>query len=353
MSAPEPPACLGPDEMCARIAAFAADALGTPRCSVRASGLRRMPGGSSRETWSLRLEIERAGGAPEVLDAVLRRDPPGRSGESDRGLEFRVLRAAAEAGVPVPRVHFCCSDPEVIGTPFFVMDRIPGETLPRRLLRDEAYADARARMTEQLAEILARIHRVPLEPSLRAALAAPTPGDAAPARAQLDAVAAGVRALAAEPHPTLDLAERWLRERLPPPTRAALVHGDYRIGNVVFDAGGARAILDWELAHVGDPVEDLGWLCTRAWRFGSELPVGGIGSRETLLAAYERAGGGAVDPEHLRFWEALGSFKVALVFIQQSNVYLSGRVRSLELASLGRRIGEAEAELIERMQDVP
>jgi aminoglycoside phosphotransferase (APT) family kinase protein len=284
---------------------------------------------------------------------VLRRDPPGRSGESDRGVEYRVLQAAAAAGVPVPRVHFCCRDTDVIGTAFFLMDRIPGETLPRRLLRDAEYACARDCMTRQLAEILARIHAVPLEQELLTDLVSATPDDASPARAQIDVLAAGIRALAAEPHPALDLAERWLRERLPTPARRALVHGDYRIGNVVFDAGGARAILDWELVHVGDPVEDLGWLCTRAWRFGSDLPVGGIGSREELLAAYERAGGAKVDAEHLRFWEAFGSFKLALVFIQQSSVYLTGKVQSLELASLGRRIAEAEAELIQLMEEAP
>ena len=163
---------------------------------------------------------------------------------------------------------------------------------------------------------------------------------------ELAKTAQGIRDLAVEPHPVLDLAERWLEARAPDPSRITLVHGDYRVGNAIFDETGVRAILDWELVHVGDPIEDLGWLCTRAWRFGSPLPAGGVGTREQLVGAYESASGTKVDREALRFWEAFGSFKVALVFIMQSRVYLDGRVRSVELASLGRRTVEAEDALL-------
>ena len=160
--------------------------------------------------------------------------------------------------------------------------------------------------------------------------------------------------MAPEPHPVLDLAERWLRERVPPTARRTLVHGDFRVGNVLFDETGVRSVLDWELSKLGDPVEDLGWLCTKAWRFGADAkPAGGLGSREELLRAYRDAGGGDVDPEHLRFWEAVGSYKVALVFIQQAWVYLTGKVPSLELASLGRRTAEAEQELVRLMEESP
>jgi aminoglycoside phosphotransferase (APT) family kinase protein len=253
----------------------------------------------------------------------------------------------------VPRVHWSCADPAVLDTPFFVMDRIEGETLPRRLLRDERFAGAREKLLPQLAGILVAIHRMDVDDPLLSGLpAAPAGGSAA--RVELERVAETIRALAAEPHPVLDLAERWLRERAPASARRSLVHGDFRVGNVVFDEGGARSILDWELAKIGDPVEDLGWLCTRAWRFGrDERPAGGLGSREELLAAYRDAGGPEVDPAHLRYWEALGSFKVALVFIQQSWVFLSGRLPSLELASLGRRTAEAEEELVRLMQESP
>jgi aminoglycoside phosphotransferase (APT) family kinase protein len=340
--------------MAERLAGWCADQLGRPAAEVRVRDLRRLAGGSSRETWSFDLELG-APGAAETRALVLRRDPPGRTGagESDRGLEFRVVRAAFEAGVPTPRPHWACGDPAVLGTPFYVMDRVEGEALPRRLLRDERYAGAREKMVPQLAEIAVRIHRVPTEHPDLAGLAAP-PAGVSPALVEVERVSEGIRVLSAEPHPVLALAERWLRERLPRRRRLALVHGDYRVGNVLFDETGVRAVLDWELGKLGDPVEDLGWLCTRAWRFGNDhLPAGGLGTREALLAAYRDAGGGEVDPEHLRFWEAMGSYKVALVFIQQSWVYLTGRVPSLELAALGRRTAEAEEELVRLMEESP
>jgi len=335
-----------------RVAAFVASEEGLDPARVRASGLRRLAGGASRESWSVDLEIERDSGT-EQLPLVLRRDPPGRVGDGgDRGLEFRVLRAAFAGGVPVPRVHWGSSDAAVLGSPFFLMERVEGEVLPRRLLRDERYAKARAGMAAQFGAILARVHALDLAQPDLAGLAAPPP-DRSPARAELERVAAGVRALAVEPHPVLDLAERWLLERAPEPPRRTLVHGDYRVGNAIFDERGVRAIVDWELVHVGDPIEDLGWLCTRAWRFGSPLPAGGVGTRDELVAAYEAASGSEVDREALRFWEAFGSYKVALVFITQSRVYLDGRVRSVELASLGRRTVEAEDELLRILRGEP
>ncbi|MGH7895509.1 MAG: phosphotransferase, partial [Candidatus Binatia bacterium] len=134
--------------------------------------------------------------------------------------------------------------------------------------------------------------------------------------------------------------------RAPAARRLALVHGDYRIGNVMFGPEGVRAILDWELAHLGDPMEDLGWMCVKAWRFGSPLPVGGIGDRVEFFGAYEAAGGGTVDPQAVHFWEVFGNLKWAVICIAQARTYLDGGVPSLELASLGRRTAEVEHELL-------
>lgn len=347
---PGPGAPADPEAMAGRLAAFLAREKGVPAEAVRVEGLRRLAGGSSREIWAFEATLPGGEGGARRLDLVMRRDPPGRSDEGDRDVEMRVVRAAAEAGLPVPRVHGGSTDPAVLGTSFYLMDRVEGEALPRRLLREPRYARAREALPGQLAAIAAGIHALdPDRPEL-AGLADTTAGGS-PGLAEIDRVAAGIRTLAPEPHPVLELAERWLRARVPAEARRTLVHGDFRVGNVLFDEQGVRAVLDWELAKIGDPVEDLGWLCTRAWRFGGEPPVGGLGSREELLAAYEAAGGGRVDPAHLRFWEAMGTYKVALVFIQQAWVYLSGRVPSLELASLGRRTAEAEQELVRLMEE--
>lgn len=332
------------EELQQRLTAFLTAETGN---AVRISGLRRLAGGASRELWSLDAEIEAESGA-QRHELVLRRDPPGRSGESDRGLEFQLLRAAGAAGVPVPGVHWCSTDPGVLGAPFFLMDRLEGETLPRRLLRDPRYERARQGMVAELGAILAQIHRVDAEAPELAGLARSSQG-AGSGREEVARIAEGIRQLAVEPHPVLDLAERWLLERAPELERRVLVHGDYRIGNVMFGTEGVRGVLDWELAHLGDPIEDLGWLCVKAWRFGNDgLPVGGIGQREELLRAYEEAGGAPVDPDALHFWEVCGNFKLALVFIMQSRVFLDG-LPSLELASLGRRTAEPEAELLALM----
>ena len=130
------------------------------------------------------------------------------------------------------------------------------------------------------------------------------------------------------------------------------MHGDYRIGNVIFGAEGVRSILDWELVHIGDPAEDLGWFCVRAWRFGSDdRPAGGIGTREELIASYQRAGGTGVDLDRVRFWEVFGNLKWAIICIVQAKTHLDGLVRSVDLAAIGRRTAETEIELLNLIAD--
>lgn len=350
MTAADPASLRDPAWLSERIRRFVAERGARDPAAVRVRELRRMAGGASRELWSLDVEIGPEAGPCERLELVLRRDPPGRA-EGDRGVEMALLEAAAKAGVPVPKVYWGSSDPAVLGTSFFLMERLRGEALARRLLRDPEYAALRERLAFELGRIAARIHSIDLADPRLASLERPRAG-ASCARDQVERVAAGIRALACEPHPVLDLAERWLLARAPAGGEQSLVHGDYRVGNLLFDREAVRGVLDWELAHVGDPVEDLGWLCTRTWRFGSDaLPAGGVGTREELLAGYAAGGGREVSPAELRFWEAFGSFKAALVWIQQSNVFLSGRVHSLELASLGRRTAEPEDELLRILEE--
>jgi aminoglycoside phosphotransferase (APT) family kinase protein len=326
--------------------AFLSARLGT---AVTVSALRRLPGGASRETWAFDAEYE-ASGLPIHQALVLRRDPPGAWVQGRRTDEFHLLRAAAGSGVPVPQVHWMAEDRETLGAPFFVMDRIEGETIARRLLRDPEYSTARAQMTGQLGRILAAIHRIDCRANDLSFLPAPAP-DASPAGDELQRYEQIYRAITPDPHPAFELALRWLRSRLPEGSPRAVVHGDFRIGNVIFGPEGTRAILDWELAHIGDPMEDLGWICVRSWRFGGSKPVGGIGTREELFAAYEAAGGCAVDPARVRFWELLGNLKWGIMTIMQAKSHLDGQVRSVELASIGRRTAEVELELLDLMEE--
>src|SRR5438093_378059 len=284
------------------------------------------------------------GGAVEHL--VLRRDPPGHQVHSSRRDEFALLAAAHAAGLRVPRVRWCEEDAAVLGSPFFVMDFVAGETLARRLLRDAEYAPARTALPGQLAAALAGIHALDARAPELAFLPRP-PADATPAAAELGRHEQLYRAVTLDPHPALELALRWLAAAPPAPHAEALVHGDFRIGNVSFGPEGLPALLDWELAHVGDPLEDLGWLCVRAWRFGADaLPVGGLCQREEFFAAYARTGGMPVDPAAVRWWEVFGNLKWAIICVMQARSFVDG-VRSVELASLGRRVAEMELELLE------
>jgi aminoglycoside phosphotransferase (APT) family kinase protein len=327
-------------DLAERLAADVARRLGVDRIDVR--GLRRLAGGASRETWAF--DAVRPDGTTERL--VLRRDPPDHHIRSSRRDEFALLAAAAAAGLPVPRVRWCEDDATLLGAPFFVMDLVEGETLARRLLRDAAYAGARAVLPAQLADALARIHRIDAEEPPLAFLARPAPGET-PAAVELARYESVYRAIAPDPHPALELAFRWLAARVPHPGGRAVVHGDYRVGNVIFGPEGLRAVIDWELAHVGDPLEDVGWFCVRSWRFGADdRPAGGLCARAEFFAAYERAGGAAVDPQAARWWEIFGNLRWAIMCIMQAQTFLDG-ARSVELASLGRRVAEMELELLE------
>jgi aminoglycoside phosphotransferase (APT) family kinase protein len=330
------------DELRQRLERFIARQTGA--VAVRVEALRKLPGGASREIWSFDAAVD-----GERLGLILRRDPGNSTLQTQRREEYRIQQAAYRGGVPVPRPYWVAEDDAELGAPSYIMARIEGETLPRRLLRDDAYAGARSALTAQLGGTLARIHAVDVAAGDLAFLAAPPPGES-PGLAELERYEQIFRGIAPEPHPVFELAFRWLRGRLPDAAQRTLVHGDYRIGNVMFGPEGLRAVLDWELAHIGDPAEDLGWLCVRAWRFGNDdQPVGGIGGREELLAAYQAAGGVPVDLERVRFWEVFGNLKWAIICIAQAKTHLDGLVKSVELASLGRRTAETELELLELM----
>ena len=331
-------------EMEQRLAAFIARQVGVDHVAV--TGLRRLAGGASREIWSLDVTYAR-GGARVEMPLVLRRDPSAAVAGAQRRDEFDLLRAAHATGVPVPKVHWVDDGSGGLGGQFFLMDRVDGETLARRLLRDDAYAGARRVMTGQLGRILATIHRIDRTAHGLGFLAEPAVGRS-PAADELERYEQILRGISPDPHPAFELAIRWLRQRIPPGDERVVVHGDFRIGNVIFGPEGVRAVLDWELAHVGDPMEDLAWICVRSWRFGNDhLPVGGIGRREDLFRAYADASGRAVDPERVRFWEVLGNLKWGIMTIMQAKTHLDGFVQSIELASIGRRTAEMELELLD------
>lgn len=316
--------------------------------SVRIEGLRLLTGGASRQTWSFDAVIEGQDGSTQNVPLVARADPRKGPNVMSREVEYRVLEAAGRAGALVPRVHAMGDDS--LGVPFFLMERVEGETIARRILRDDAYAAARERMPAQIGEIIAAIHRVPLDTPGLEGLQRPEPVLSA-AASELARFEQTYRMIAPEPHPAFELALRWLKRNLPPDTVPTLVHGDYRMGNFIVGPEGVRSVLDWELTHAGDPMEDLAWVCVRSWRFGNDdKPVAGVGARETMFRTYEAAGGRRVDEAAVRWWETFGNFRWGTICIMQARAYLDGFSKSVELATIGRRTAETEWELLDLIE---
>jgi aminoglycoside phosphotransferase (APT) family kinase protein len=273
---------------------------------------------------------------------VLRRDPPGAESYVPLALELGAIEAANSAGVPVPAPLAYEAEGGRFGSAGFLMHEIGGTSVAPRIIRRDDYATARQALPGQLAEALARVHSIGADAV-----------EGLPASGEDPALAAcefWERALdeTGEPLPALEAGMRWLRlHRPPPPKRSTLVHGDFRLGNLIVDEDGLAAVIDWELCHGGDPAEDIGWLCIRSWRFGNDhLPVAGLGQLAPFLDAYEGAGGERPSPERLRWWEAMGNVKWAVICARQAHDHLTGLRPSAELASLGRRICEPEWDLL-------
>ena len=279
-----------------------------------------LAGGASKEAWAVdaggeRLLVRRAAVGVIHRHTLSLRD------------EFEVLRAAHEAGVKVPRPIRYVEDLD--GREAFVMERLEGETIGRRIVR----MDVPPELPLQLAEELAKIHAIPQE-------RLPFLVEASFERMvdELDEFG--------EPHPAIELGLWWLREHRPPARPLVVNHGDYRIGNVVVDERGLVGILDWEFAHLDDPVRDLGFGLVRAWRFGADAKrLGGIGDAEPYVERYNELTGSAVRPEELDYWELAGNVAWAIGCLTQAQRHLRGQDRSVELAVLGRLGAEVEYEI--------
>ena len=309
----------------------------------RVLNLRRLTGGATKQTWSFDFASDDAC-RPLILQRLA---APGSAaqGDADQGdadqarapklsaeEDARLMRAAHAQGVPAPVVCLVLTAEDGLGQGY-VTERVEGETLGRRIVRDPAYAVARTRMASQCGRILAAIHRLPSSelPFLRSL----SPAD------ELAVYSGFITGLGLD-NPALAYALRWTREHLPSRWSSAVVHADFRTGNLIVGPDdGIRCVLDWEIARIGDPMQDLGVLCMRTWRFGGPAPVGGFGSREELYAAYAAAGGPAVDPERVRFWEAFSNVKWAINCLRRGlSTTANGQPLSVELCAIGRRLEE-------------
>jgi len=301
---------------------------------ARVTELARLTGGATKLTYSFIATLD---GAPRKF--ILQLSPASKVVDPIGGItprisgdqDARIMIEAAKLGVKVPPVRYVTAPDDGLGAGY-VTEFVEGETLGPRILRDEKFAAARAGLAGQCGEALAAIHRID-----KAAL---------PFLKEQDALAQVRAYRAIVDHyrhrlPALALGLRWAEDNAPRQTATTVVHGDFRTGNLIVDEHGLAAVLDWEVAQISDPMQDLGWLCVKTWRFGGPQPVGGFGAREDLFAAYERASGTTVDPKQVRFWEAFGSVKWSIMCLRKGLRYTDGTEEiSIEQSAIGRRVEE-------------
>lgn len=306
--------------------------------------VREITSGASQSLWAFDA-ITPEGTLPLVVRSARLWSEQAQAGSAGMAAEAALLRLAAAGGVPVPALRGELLPEDGLGEGY-VMERLEGETRGPRILRDAAFDAVRPRLAEQCGAIMARIHALP-----RAAL---PPLRTAFARDEAMGWAERLRA-GGSARPVLAWALLWLLANAPEPlAHATLVHADFRNGNLMIGPEGVRGVLDWELAHLGDPMEDLGLFCMNAWRYGQiDLHAGGLGSREALFAGYTRVTGIPVDAARVHWWEVFGAFKWCVSCDSMGQAFSSGLDRSLERAAVGRRASESELELLHLLAPRP
>ena len=295
---------------------------------VVVENLRALTGGASRTTWAFDAVTD------ERQALILRTGPPDDV-HASMEREAAVQQRAAAAGAPVPHILAADNSTAALGNPYLICIAIAGETIVRRIYRtlDDAGRD---RLLRQCAQALADIHRA--DP---ADLGLAESDQLSEWRNRMDEMG--------DTTATFEWAFHWLAANRPSPSPHVLVHGDFRMGNLIVDENGLAAVLDWELVYTGEVYEDLAWFCIRAWRFGSpqSMGAGGLGSVESFLSAYEAASGTALDRDVFRWWLTVATLRWGVICRFQAERHLSGQSRSVELAAIGRRVAETEWDVLD------
>ena len=302
---------------------------------VVVENLHTLTGGASRTTYA----FDAISGAEHRR--LILRTAPADNRFAGMELEAAVQKAAAEAGAPVPHIVAASDSVAALGNQFLICDEVAGETIVRRIQRS-LDDEGRTVLMKQCAQALVAIHRARTD---AAGLA--EKDQLSDWRQRLDELG--------DTTATFEWAFRWLEDNRPAPSAVSLVHGDFRMGNLIVDGSKLAAVLDWEAVHIGQIHEDLAWFCIRAWRFGAppQLAAGGLGSVEDFVTAYERAGGAAVDRAALHWWLVLGTLRWGIICRYQAERHLSGQTRSVELAAIGRRVCETEWDILDLLEVAP
>ncbi|MGE2691431.1 phosphotransferase family protein [Mycolicibacterium pulveris] len=298
---------------------------------VVVENLHRLTGGASRTTWAF-------DAVTDTRVALILRTGPPDDVHASMELEAAVQQRAAAAGAPVPHIRTADNSAAALGNPYLICDAIDGETIVRRIYRtlDDG---GRERLLKQCAQALAAIHRADYR-----GIDVPPSDQLSEWRDRLDEMG--------DTTATFEWAFRWLSRNRPAPTPQVLVHGDFRMGNLIVDDNGLAAVLDWELVHVGEIYEDLAWFCIRAWRFGApeHLGAGGLGSVESFLSEYESAAGVTLDRDAFRWWLTVATLRWGVICRYQAERHLSGMTESVELAAIGRRVSETEWDVLDLLE---
>ncbi|MFP6825699.1 MAG: phosphotransferase family protein [Pseudohongiellaceae bacterium] len=313
-----------------------------PGCGSLLS-VERLSGGASQETYRLLVRDDACEAGERVL--AMRRAAGGvHLNKSELGYpglstEALLMQSARTAGVPEPEIHYVLTPGDDLGDGF-IMAWLQGETLGARIVRSQRFEAVRPTLAYECGKFMARIHHIDLQATgLADRLSSLPPREFVQQTwdryQRFDT-----------PQPMIDYSARWLLDHLPANHETRLVHSDFRNGNFMLSASGIVGVLDWELAHIGDPMRDLGWICTNSWRFGGSGPVGGFGEYGDLFRGYEEESGTAVDPIHVRFWEVFGSFWWAVGCLGMGQQYRSGPDRTVERPAIGRRSSECQVDCV-------
>ena len=300
----------------------------------KVSNLEPLTGGASKEIWKFEVS-----NAEQSTKMILRR---GSGIEGPLAIktadEARIQKEVIKVGAPVPIILAVSKNEEELGDSY-IMHFVEGESIARKILRDKEYKKALPILAYQCGEAIAKIHNVDINnfsflPKK-------------PAEDQLEDLYSTYQSFE-QPSPVFEYAYLWLKEQDFGNFQESLVHGDFRLGNIIVNADGLQSIIDWELAHIGNPLQDLGWVCGNSWRFGkNDKVVGGFGEIEDLLEGYNSISKLKVDKEMVKCWQVFGTFRWGVICLIQAYAHLNGTINSIEKAAIGRRVSETEIDIVD------
>jgi aminoglycoside phosphotransferase (APT) family kinase protein len=320
-----------------RLAVYLSDRWDEP---VSVSAIEQIPGGASRETYRVALEVD-----GKARGVILRRDPPSSLIDTERALEYQTYEAAYRAGVPVPEPLLLEEDPAVLDRPFSLMAEVTGCQSAIANLAMPPFTEVRETIARRKWTLLGELARLDIhELGVTDFMEVPEH----PARRELDYWANVIRTDALNVQPVAEAAIRWLERHLPSPSgRLCLVHGDYRSGNFLYnEAGEIPALLDWEMAHVGDPLEDLAWSLDPLWGWPEKTLAGGLLPRETAIGIWEETSGMTVDREAFRWWQVFASVKGLAIWISSTEDFVNGTTKEPILAVAGWLMADRQRRIL-------